>query len=88
MQQDHVKGMKPPAVGVKEGHDVNGRDLCVEGVGIFEVVVPNIIDNIAEKLGHASFDCLVTGVVIESGFAGGLCRNANNFMALSAILLS
>jgi hypothetical protein len=70
--------MKPSAVGVEEGHDVDGRDLRVEGVGIFEVVVPNLINDIAEKLGHTSFGHLVTGVVIELGFAGSLHTNANN----------
>jgi hypothetical protein len=38
--------MKPSTVGIEEGHDVDGRDLCVEGVGVFEVVVPNLIDNV------------------------------------------
>jgi len=70
--------MQPPTVGVKEGHDVNGRDLCVEGVGVFEVVVPNLIDDIAENLGHALLGRLVTGVVIEAGFVGSLCTNAND----------
>jgi hypothetical protein len=50
----------------------------VEGVGIFEVVVPNFIDNIAEKLGHALLGCLVPGVVIEVGFVGGLRTNVND----------
>jgi hypothetical protein len=86
MQQDHVEGMKPSTVGVKEGHDVDGRDLCVEGVSIFEVVVPNFIDNVAEKLGHALFGCFVNGIVIKSGFVGGLCTNAT-IVALSAITL-
>ncbi len=46
--------MKPSAVGVKEGHDVDGRDLSVEGVGAFEVIVPNFINNVTETetLGH------------------------------------
>jgi hypothetical protein len=70
--------MKLSAVGINEGHNVDGRDLCVEGVGIFEVVVPNFIDNIAKKLGHASFGCLVTDVVIKLGFVGGLHMNTNN----------
>ncbi len=70
--------MKPSAVGIKEGHDVNGRALCVEGVGIFEVIVPNFIDNFAEKLGHALLVYLVTGVVIKAGFVGGLHTNAND----------
>jgi hypothetical protein len=78
MQQDHVEGMKPSAVGIKEGHDVDGCDFCVEGVGVFEVVVSNFIDNVAEKLGHASFGRLVNGVVIELGFVGSLRTNAND----------
>ncbi len=45
-QYDHVKGMKLSAVGVKEGHDVDGHYLCVEGVSVFEVIVPNYIDNV------------------------------------------
>jgi hypothetical protein len=70
--------MKPSAVGVEEGHYVNGRDLRVDGVSIFEVVVPNLINNIAEKLGHASLGPLVTSIVIKSGFLGSLRTNANN----------
>ncbi len=70
--------MNPSTVGVKEGHDVDGRDLRVEGVGIFEIVVPNLINNAAEKHVHASFGRLVTGVVIELGFVGSLHTNANN----------
>jgi hypothetical protein len=77
-QRDHVKSMKPSTVGIDEGHDVNGHDLCVEGVGVFEVVIPKFINNVAEKLGHALFGCLVTGVVIELGFVGSLCTNAND----------
>jgi hypothetical protein len=77
-KQDHVKGMKPSTVGIKEGHDVDGRDLCVEGVSIFEVVVPNLIDNVAEKLGHTLFGCLVTDVVIKMRSVGSLCTNAND----------
>ncbi len=69
--------MKFSAVGIKEGHDVDGHDLCVEGVGIFEVVEPNFIDGIAEKLGHALLVCLITGIVIESGFVDGLRMNTN-----------
>ncbi len=77
-KQDHVKGVKPSAVGVKEGHDVDGRDLCVEGVSGFEVLVPNLIDEVVEKLGHTLFGHLVTGVVIKLGFVGSLRMSANN----------
>jgi hypothetical protein len=70
--------MKPSAVGIKEFHAVDGRDLCVEGVSVFEVVVPNIIDDVAEKLEHALLGRLVTGAVIESGFVGSLRTDAND----------
>jgi hypothetical protein len=70
--------MKPSAVGIEERHDVNGRDLRVEGVGVFEVVVPNLINNVAEKFRPASFGRLVTGVVIKSGFVGSLRTNVND----------
>ncbi len=81
-KQDHVKGMKPSAVGIEEGHDFDGHDLCVEGVGVFEVVVSDLINNIMEKLGHALFGRLVTGVVIKSGFVGSLRTNANNCLGI------
>jgi hypothetical protein len=86
-KQDHVKGMKPSAVGVKEGPDVNGHDLRVEGVGIFEVVVPSLINGVAEKFGHALFGCLVTGVVIERGFVGSFRTNAKTVVMLSGIVI-
>ncbi len=38
--------------------------------------MPNLINNLAEKLGHALFSHLVTGVVIKLGF--GLHTNVNN----------
>ncbi len=44
----------------------------------FEVVVPNFIGYVAEKLGHALLGHLVTGIVIELGFVGGLRSNAND----------
>jgi len=59
---DHVDSMQPPAVGVEEGHDVDGHDLCVEHFGILEIVVPDLADNIAKDFGDASFVCLVDGV--------------------------
>ncbi len=77
-KQDHVKGTQPSAVGVEEGYDFYGRDLRVEGVGIFEVIVPNLINNIAEKIGHTLFGRLVTGIVIELGFVDSLCTNTND----------
>jgi hypothetical protein len=70
--------MQPHAVGVEEGHDVDGRDLCVEGIGVFEIVVPDLINNIAKKFGNATFGRFVTGVVIEAGFMGCLCTNPDD----------
>ena len=69
---------KTPTVGVEEGHDVKGHDLCVESLGILEIVVPDLVYNIAKEFGDASFGRLVTGIVIEAGFMGGLCTNAND----------
>ncbi len=41
--------MQPATVGVEESHDdLDGRDLCVEGLRIFEIVVPDLINNIAK----------------------------------------
>jgi hypothetical protein len=70
--------MKASAVCVEEGHDVDRPDLCVEGAGVFEIVVSNFIGNVAEKLGHILLGCLVTGIVIELGFVGSLCTKAND----------
>jgi len=71
---DQVDGMQPPAVGVEEGRDVDGRDLGVEGIGVFEIIVPYLVDDIAENtLGRS-----VTGVVIKAGFVGRLCTNPDD----------
>jgi hypothetical protein len=48
---NHVDGVKPPAVGIEEGHDVEGRHFSVEGVGVLEVVVPDFVNGVAEKFG-------------------------------------
>ncbi len=70
--------MQPSAVGVKEGHDVDGCDLCVESLSIFEIVVPDLIDNIAKEFGYPSYGRLVTDVVIEAGFMGRLCTDTDD----------
>jgi len=70
--------MQPPAVGVEEGHDVDGQDLGVEGIGVFEIVVPDLIDDIAEKFRNGTFCRFVTGVVIKAGFVGRLCTNSDD----------
>jgi hypothetical protein len=37
-KRDHVDGMQPPPVGVKVGHDLKGRELCVESLGYFSLL--------------------------------------------------
>jgi len=64
------------------GHDVDGRDLGVEGIGVFEIVVPDLINDVAEKFGDATLGRFVTGVVIEAGFMGRLCTNPAMFLSL------
>jgi len=46
---DHVDGMQPPAVGVEKGHDVDGRDFCVESLGVLEIVVPDLVNDTAQE---------------------------------------
>jgi hypothetical protein len=70
--------MKASAVGVEECHEVDGHDLSVDGVSVFEVILPNFTDNILEKLGHALLGHFVTGILIKSGFVGSLRTNAND----------
>jgi len=75
---DHVDGMQPPAVGIEEGHDVDGHDIRVEYFSILEIVVPDLVNDIAKEFGDASFGRLVTGKVIEAGFMGRLCTNTDD----------
>jgi hypothetical protein len=66
------------AVGVEEGHDLDGRDLCLEGLGVFEIVVPDLNDHVAKEFRNATFGRFVTGVVIEAGFVGRLRTNSDD----------
>ncbi len=61
-----------PTVGVEVGHDFEGRDLCIESLGILQVVVLNLVNNVAEEFGNTTFGCLVAGVVVKAGFVGGM----------------
>ena len=70
--------MQTLTVGVEVGHDVNGQDPCVESLGVFEIIVPDLIDNIAKECGHPTFSCLITGVVIKAGFMGCFCTNSDD----------
>ena len=68
----------PPPVGVEEVHDVDGHDLSVEGIIIFEIVLPDLINDIAKKFGNTTFSRFVTGIVIEARFMGCLCMNSDD----------
>ncbi len=78
MEGDHVDDMYTPAVGVKVGHDFEGRDLRIECLGILQVILPNLVDNILEEFGDATLGRLVAGIVIEAGFVGSLGANMDN----------
>ncbi len=69
--------MQPPAVGIKVDHDFEGHDLCIESLGILQVVIPNLVDNVEEEFGDAAFGRLVACVVVE-GFVGGLGANTDD----------
>jgi hypothetical protein len=70
--------MQPSTVGVEVGHDFKGRDLYVESLGVLQVIIPNLINNVAEEFGNATFGCFVAGVVIKQKFVGGLGTNRDN----------
>jgi hypothetical protein len=74
----YVNGIQPPAVGIEVSHDLQVRDLCVERFGVLSVVVPNLVKDVTEELGSATFVCLVAGVVIKAGFVGGLGANMDD----------
>jgi hypothetical protein len=48
--------MDPPAVGLEVGHDFKGRDLCIESLGILQVVVPILVNNVAEEFGNPTVE--------------------------------
>jgi hypothetical protein len=80
--------MQPPAVGVEVGHDLKGRDLHVESLGVLQVVVPNLVKDVAEEVGDATFRCLVTGIVVEVGLWEALAQIQMMVVALLATFLS
>jgi hypothetical protein len=84
---NHIMSMQTPIVGVKEGDDVERRDLRIESIGVFEVVVQNLVDNVMEEFGHAMLGYLVTSIVIKAGFMGSLRTNTDGIVPLSAIVL-
>jgi hypothetical protein len=67
---DHVDGVEITTVGVEKGHDFKGRHLCVEGVGVLEIVVLYLIDRLTKELGGTTLGRFVPGVVVEVGLLG------------------
>ncbi len=67
---DHVDGMEPPAVGIKDGYDLEGQHLRIEGISVLEVVLPELVDYLMEEFGSAVLGCLKAGVVIKAGAMG------------------
>ncbi len=65
-----VNGVEPPTVGVKEGHDFKGQHLRIEGISILEVVVPDLLNYLAEEFGGTALSRLVAGVVVKAGAMG------------------
>ena len=70
--------MQTLTVGVEVGHDVDGQDPCVESLGVFEIIVPDLINNIAKESRDSTFGGLITGVVIKAGFMGRFCMNSDD----------
>ena len=77
-EQDHVHGVQPPAVCVEEGHDFEGRHLCVKGFGILQVFVPDLVDDVAKEFSHPVFGCFIRGIVLKAGFMGRFGPIMNN----------
>jgi hypothetical protein len=70
--------MQPPAVGVKVSNDFKGRDLHIESLGVLQVIVPNLVNDVVEEFGNATFGCFIAGIVIKVGFVGGPGRNTDD----------
>ena len=48
---EHVYSLKPHAVCIEEGNDVEQKNFHVEGICIFEFGIPNLVDRNKEELG-------------------------------------
>lgn len=77
-ETNHVHRMEPPAVGFEESHDLPRRDFRVEGLGVLEVVIPNLLDGFAEEFGNAPFGSLVAGEIISARFMGRFRSDADD----------
>ena len=64
--------MDSTAVGIKVSHDFQCSDLCVEGIGILQVIDLEIVDHFPEEPGHPALRRLETGIVVDKGFVCSL----------------
>ncbi len=78
--------MQPPAVGVEVGHDFKGRDLHIESLGVLQVVVPNLVNNVEEEFCNTTFSCFVAGLRQDLWVA--LAQTRIMVVALLAMFLS
>ncbi len=77
-ETNHVHCTKPPAVSFEERHDLPRRNFSVKSLGVLEVVIPNLLDGVAEEFGNAPFGQLVTGKVIAERVMSRFCFDAND----------
>jgi hypothetical protein len=78
MQRQDIHGVEATAVQIEERHNFEGGNLRVERFGILEVVVPHLVDHIAEELSTAAFGCFVVVVVFEFGLVGCFRADADH----------
>ena len=81
---DHANSVEPPAIGVKEGYDIEGQNLCIKGISILEVVVPDRVNCVVEEFGSAPLGRFVSG----AGVMGDSMWARTTVVALSAMFLS
>ena len=62
--------MEAPTVGVKEGHDVDSQDLCIEGISVLKVGIPSLVHRGEEELDCAALSCFVAGKIAKVGAVG------------------
>ena len=70
VEGDHIDSVEPPTVGLEGGYDLEGQHLRIEGISIIEVVVPDLVDCLAEEFGGAALDRLVADKDVKAGAMG------------------
>jgi hypothetical protein len=70
--------MWPPTVGIEVGHDLKGHDLCVELLGVFQVIIPNLVNNNCKETWQRHVWLLCSWISLKVGFVGGLGANTDD----------